>query len=120
MQFDHFFQDDVVELTKDHGIESSIKGPERESSPKSQGMKSSPKSREMKSPTKGHVAKEAGNSGKAEVHMKSKVELFLVIRILLLNCYALMVDSVVIKDVRSCFLRKFLDRSSISQILHHI
>ena len=25
-----------------------------------------------------------------------------------------------IKDVRSCFLRTFLDRSSISQILHHI
>nr|XP_022340849.1 uncharacterized protein LOC111135248 isoform X2 [Crassostrea virginica] len=74
-------EDDVVELTKDHGIESSIKGHERESSPKSQRTKSSPKSQEMKSspisreiksPTKGHVAKEAGNFGKAEVHMKSK------------------------------------------------
>lgn len=104
MQFDPLFQDDVVELTKDHGIESSIKGHERESSPKSQRtksspksqeMKSSPKSREIKSPTKGHVAKEAGNFGK--VHMKSKVELILAVRILLLICYTLMVDSVVIK-----------------------
>ena len=106
MQFDPLFQDDVVELTKDHGIESSIKGHERESSPKSQRTKSSPKSQEMKSlpksreiksPTKGHVAKEAGNFGKAEVHMKSKVELILAVRILLLICYTLMVDSVVIK-----------------------
>ena len=97
MQFDPLFQDDVVELTKDHGIESSIKGHEKESSPKSQEMKSSPKSRDMKSPNKGHVAKEAGNFGKAEVHMKSKVELILAVRILLLICYTLMVDSVVIK-----------------------
>ena len=82
----------MVELTKDHGIESSIKSPEKESSPKSQGMKSSTKSCEMKSPTKGNVAKEAGNFGKAEVHVKSKVELILAVRILLLNCNALMVD----------------------------
>ena len=97
MQFDPLFQDDVVEFTKDHGIESSIKGLERESSPKSQEMKSSPKSRDMKSPNKGHVAKEAGNFGKAEVNIKSKVELILAVRILLLICYTLMVDSVVIK-----------------------